>query len=133
QGRYWFELQEPGGDPYRIGESFYVRGGRIDADVPPEDFGLDPADVPVAGEGSSNSVSLKPVGFHSAEGELDSTVSSTEGIHDSTESSEVIKDDQAAATEFSAAGAAAVAGVGLLRGRWRHRFNAVEHSAAPAL
>ncbi len=129
QGTYWFELQEPGADPRPIGEKFYVRGGRIDVEVLPEDLGLIPEAVPhdSAGDGSETVPVAAPL--------PDNASDRGEDLSQSDHARDVENSDPntADAESVAAAGASVLGAVGLLKGRWRRRFEAPMMASPPKL
>ncbi|MDQ3329434.1 MAG: hypothetical protein M3552_02075, partial [Planctomycetota bacterium] len=140
QGRYWFELQEPGADARQVGEKFYVRGGRIDVDVLPEDLGLERHENPFADVLDADndlapvSVPATPVAPPAPDRGDDDTVPRADDTV-----SQVIRPvsesdgDAVEVEETAAAGVAAFGAMGLMKGRWRRRFEAVEMGPVPRL
>lgn len=128
QGTYWFELQEPGADPRPISEKFYVRGGRIDVEVLPEDLGLVPHGLPHDNLHSGESVPVTvPIPDDSSDNGDDFSQSDRE------HSDEAQNAKTAQAETVAAAGASALGAVGLLKGRWRRRFEAATTAPTPNL
>jgi hypothetical protein len=127
QGTYWFEMEEPGADARPIGEKFYVRGGRIDVDVLPEDLGLVPDALPQTDAASESVPVAVPVPDDAAsDGDRDDL----SNLDD--DGAEEVSDVETTEVEsISVAGASAVGAVGLLKTRWRRRFEAATVATPP--
>jgi hypothetical protein len=155
-GIYHFERQDPGGDPRPVGPEFSVQDGKIIREILPEDLGFTLPDNSFAetvdGDPTLGSISTPTVVLHAlpAGGEIDAKDASGDesstgdgaaaddahqsaGIDHDAAVDDAGVDDAAEVEETAAAGVAFFGAAGMLKGRWRRRFEAAEAVPAPRL